>query len=76
MSTPDEQIVQLLTELRDGQKEQLTLYREVAQRSLDAQQTAIDLQRRTGRLYRIVVSVGAILLAGLFVYLFFLERAA
>ena len=70
MSTSDETIVALLTELRDGQQQHLALYREVAQRSLDAQQTAIALQQRASRFYRIVVGVGAMLIAGLIVFLY------
>lgn len=70
MATNDERIVELLTELRDGQKEQLALYIDVTQRSLAAQQASIALQRRIGRLYRIVVSVAALLVAGMLAYLF------
>jgi len=70
MATNEERMVELLTELRDGQKEQLALYIDVAQRSLAAQQTSIVLQRRIGRLYRIVVSVAAVLVAGMLAYLF------
>ena len=70
MATNDERIVELLTELRDGQKEQLALYIDVTQRSLAAQQTSIALQRRIGRLYRIVVSVAALLVAGMLACLF------
>ena len=70
MQDSDDSIVRLLTELRDGQKEHLALYREVAQRSLDAQQTAITLQRRGARLYRIALSITAIVFIGLIVYLF------
>ncbi len=70
MSTDDERIVALLTELRDGQQQHLALYRDVAQRSLDTQQTAIHLQRRASRFYRIVVAVGAVLIAGLIVFLY------
>ncbi|WP_313917031.1 hypothetical protein [Tahibacter sp.] len=64
----DEQVVQLLREIRDGQQELIALHRETAQRSLQAQQTTIDIQRRGARLYRIVVSVGAVALAILFYY--------
>jgi hypothetical protein len=70
MSMQDEQVVQLLREIRAGQQEHLALYREITQRSLDAQQTAIDWQRRSARLYRIVVAVGAVLIAGLVAYLY------
>ncbi len=62
-------MVDLLREIRAGQQEQIALYREVTQRSLDAQQAAIELQRRSARLYRIVVAVGAVLIAGLIAFL-------
>lgn len=70
---PDEQVVQLLREIHAGQQELIALQRETAQRSLQAQQTTIDIQRRGARLYRIVVSVGAVALAAVF-YLFFSFR--
>ncbi len=66
----DERIVQLLVELRDGQKEQLAFSREVTQRSLDAQHAAIDIQRRSARLYKIVVSVTLLIVTGLAVFLY------
>jgi hypothetical protein len=69
----DEQVVQLLREIHAGQQELIALHRETAQRSLQAQQTAIDIQRRGARLYRIVVGVGAVALAALFYYLFSLS---
>ena len=67
----DERIVQLLSELREGQREQLAHSRNVAERSLDAQRMAIDMQRRSARLYRIVVSVMAPVVAALVALLFF-----
>jgi hypothetical protein len=66
----DERIVQLLSELREGQKEQIALSRDVAQKSLDAQRTAIEIQRRGARLYRVVISVTALLVVGFIVYLY------
>ena len=67
-------MVALLREIRAGQQEQIALYREVTQRSLDAQQVAIDLQRRSARLYRVVVTVAAVLLAGLLAFLYSLSN--
>lgn len=67
----DEQIVALLREIRAGQQEQLALYRELTERALLAQQTQLDVQRRAARFYRIVVSVTAILTAGLTYYFYF-----
>ncbi len=69
----DEQVLQLLREIRDGQQELIARHRETAQGSLQAQQTAIDIQQRGARLYRIVVSVGAVALAVLFYYFFTLS---
>lgn len=65
----DSTMVALLREIRAGQQEQIALYREVTQRSLDAQQVAIDLQRRSARLYRVVVTVAAVLVSGLLAFL-------
>ena len=65
----DSTMVALLREIRAGQQEQIALYREVTQRSLEAQQAAIELQHRSARLYRIVVAVGAVLVAGLIAFL-------
>ncbi len=65
-----ERIERLLEEMRDAQRDHLAWSREVTQRSLAAQQTAIDVARRSARLYRIVVSVAAVLVAALLVLLF------
>jgi hypothetical protein len=73
MSDTDGQIIQLLREIRAGQQEQLALYRETTQSALRAQQTALQAQLRTARLYRIVVAVGAVVMAGLIYYLFTLS---
>ncbi|MEO7062903.1 MAG: hypothetical protein ABI082_03905 [Dokdonella sp.] len=69
MTMQDDEAIRLLRDLRAGQQEHLALYREITQRSLDAQQTAIELHCRSARLYRIVVTVGAILMIGLIIYL-------
>jgi len=61
--------VSLLREIRAGQQEHLAVYREVAQRSLDAQRQAIEMQRRSARLYRLVVAVAGVVIAGLVIFL-------
>jgi len=66
----DERIIQLLVELREGQKEQLAFSRDVTQRSLDAQHVAMDIQRRSARLYKFVVSVTLLIVVGLAVFLY------
>ncbi|MEO5623401.1 MAG: hypothetical protein ABIQ78_08310 [Dokdonella sp.] len=47
----DDELIRLLRDLRVGQQEHLALYREIKQRSLGAQQPAIELQRRSARLW-------------------------
>jgi len=66
----EERIIQLLVELREGQKEQLAFSRDVTQRSLDAQHVAMDIQRRSARLYKFVVSVTLLIVVGLAVFLY------
>lgn len=62
----------LLTEIRDLQRQQLEAYRQIAGEALALQRDAVARQRdaleltaRTGALYRRVVTVGAVLVAGL-----------
>lgn len=74
MPENDDRIVQLLTEIREGQQEHLRVYREVAQRSLDAQQTSLDIQRRHVKFYRIVVAVFTVIIGALSWYLYTLSR--
>ncbi len=69
MSAESDEILQVLREIRIGQQEHIALYRQVAQQSLDAQQAAIAVARRSARLYRIVVSVAAVLVVGLIITL-------
>ena len=66
----DERIIQLLVELREGQKEQLAFSRDVTQRSLDAQHVAMDIQRRSARLYKFVVSVTLLIVVGLALFIY------
>jgi len=42
----------------------------VTQRSLDAQHVAMDIQRRSARLYKFVVSVTLLIVVGLAVFLY------
>jgi len=73
MSNPDESIIQLLREIRAGQQEQIALYRQTTQSALQAQQTALQAQLGSARLYRIVVAIGAVVMAGLIYFLFTLS---
>ena len=68
----DDQIRQLLREIRDAQREQLAEYRRVTERSLELQQRAVGRQEQLGHVYRRLMVAGgtvvAILLA-LLVYI-------
>lgn len=73
----DEQIVQLLREIRDGQQEQMVAYREAGERllaeaeqarlaqekAIQTQAAAYALQRKTALIYRFVVSATALFAA-------------
>jgi len=54
-----DEIKQLLSEIRDLQRESLGEYRRVTQRSLDLQQQAVTRQEQISKLYRRVL-VGVI----------------
>ena len=61
--------LRLLEEIRDVQREHLAEYRRVTQQSLELQQRAVARQETIGRLYRRVVLVGGVLVAGLLCFL-------
>jgi hypothetical protein len=62
-------IKKILVEIRDAQLEQLAEYRKVTQRSLELQQKAVNRQEQLGRLYRIVVFAGTLLIVPLIILL-------
>lgn len=67
-----QKIKELLTEIRDGQKEHLAEYKRVAQRSLELQQQAVTRQEKIGKLYKRMVVFGSLLIVfiiALIVYL-------
>jgi len=59
----EEEIRQLLRDIRDAQREHLAEYRRVAERSLELQQRAVARQEQMGHLYRRLVLVGGGLVA-------------
>jgi hypothetical protein len=67
MDSPD--VIRLLTEIRDAQREYLAEYRRVGAESLELSRRAVLRQEQFSRLYRRVLAVGAILLMALAVYL-------
>ena len=64
MQNPDE-IKQLLTELRDTQREHLTEYKKVTQRSLELQEKAVKRQEQLAKTYRIALIVSSVLITGI-----------
>jgi len=76
VSTPpidrDDEIKQLLRELRDAQRETLAEFRGATERSLDLQQRAVAQQEQLRRLFRRLTTVGAGLVAVLLALLLFL----
>jgi len=78
------EITKLLTEIRDAQRKLTDEYQRVANESLQLQKQSMEVQRlaveqqstavaaqlKHGRLYRVVVVVGALILAGLLVFLY------
>jgi CHASE3 domain sensor protein len=68
------EIKQLLGEIRDQQREYLTEYRKVTQRSLDMQQQAVNRQEKIGRLYQLVVIGAGILVAVIVMLLAYLMK--
>lgn len=68
------EIKELLTEIRDLQREHLAEYRQVTQRSLALQQQAVTRQKQLGDLYRGVVVAGAVLIALMVLLLVYIMR--
>ena len=56
MSTEESQ-VQLLTEIRDIQREHLELYRKNSEMAIAKQEQALNITRRFQRFYRVVVII-------------------
>jgi type IV pilus biogenesis protein CpaD/CtpE len=73
----DEDGTQLLTEIRDAQRQLVDEYRRatteslaIQRRSLEIQESAaVAMQTSLGRLYRIVIGVAAILVGAVLVFL-------
>lgn len=65
-------LIHLLVEIRDLQREHLEEYRRVTRESLELQRQAVQRQEQIGRLYQRVVAVGAIVVIGLLLLLVYL----
>jgi hypothetical protein len=69
MSTEESQ-VQLLTEIRDIQREHLELYRKNSEMAIAKQDQALNITRRFQRFYRVVVIVLFLVIAIAMFWLF------
>jgi hypothetical protein len=67
-----DEIVEILKEIRAGQREQLEQYKTATQRSIELQQRAVNRAENIGRLYRVAVAVSAILIVGIIALIFYL----
>jgi len=67
----DDEVRQLLREIRDVQREQLAEYRRVTERSLELQQRAVARQEQFGRLYRRITAVTGVVIVFVLVLLIF-----
>jgi len=66
---------QLLIEIRDLQRESLSEYRRVTQRSLDLQQQAVTRQEQISKLYRRVIVAGlALIIVIILLVIYLLEK--
>jgi hypothetical protein len=69
MSTEESQI-QLLTEIRDIQREHLELYRKNSEVAIAKQEQALNITRRFQRFYRVVVVILFLVIAIAMFWLF------
>jgi cytochrome c-type biogenesis protein CcmH/NrfG len=67
-----QEIKELLTEIRNTQREHLDEYKRAAQRSLELQQQAVNRQEQIGRLYKRIVFSGALLIVFIIVLIIYL----
>ena len=72
--TQDDRAEQLLTEILEVQRSHLEEYKRVTSESLQLQRRAVDTQIRYIRLLQPMLIVGAVVVAGLIVYLLWLSR--
>jgi len=68
----DEHTRRLLEEIRDAQREYLAEYRRVTQQSLELQQRAVARHEQIGLIYKRIVLLGGVLVAGLLSLLLYL----
>ena len=71
---PSNEVVQLLTEIRDNQYKQIETYDAVTKRSPDMQQRAVERQEQVVKMYLRSLVVGGVLVVGIVVFIVYLLR--
>jgi hypothetical protein len=66
-----EEIKQLLSEIRDIQREYLAEYKQVSQQALDLQTHAVARQEQFSRLYKGFLVAGSLLVVGIVILIFY-----
>jgi hypothetical protein len=72
--TQNDRTEQLLEQILDVQRAQLEEYKRITSQSLELQRRAVDAQARYLRVLRPTIFVGAVVAAGLIVYVLWLSR--
>ncbi len=67
-----EEVRQLLTEIRDLEREHLAEYRKVSAEILSIQRVAVDRQALFGRVYKRIVLLGSVMILALTILLVYL----
>ena len=62
---PNERLLKLLEEIRDSSREQVALYRQVTEQSLELQRKAVERQEKFAGVYRRVLFFGGIMVVAL-----------
>ena len=71
MEASDEMIA-LLKEIRDAQREQIAEYKAATQRSIELQQRAVSRAENIGKVYRVALMISAILVVGIIILIAYL----
>lgn len=69
-----EEILQVLREMRDAQRQHLEEYRKTAERSMEIQEQSVQRQIQAVRIYKRALAAGSVLIIGIVALLIYLLR--
>ena len=69
---PSDEMIALLKEIRDAQREQIAEYKAATQRSIELQQRAVSRAENIGKVYRVALMISAILVVGIIILIAYL----